>query len=40
MLIKANEFINFIAKDPIGWITTLNDIYDQDFSVTAPKTRA
>ena len=31
MLIKANEFINFIAKDPIGWITTLNDIYDQDF---------
>ena len=29
--IKANEFINFIAKDPIGWITTLNDIYDQDF---------
>lgn len=30
-LIKANEFINFIANDPIGWITTLNDIYDQDF---------
>jgi hypothetical protein len=31
MLIKANEFINFIAMNPVGWINLLNDIYDQDF---------
>jgi hypothetical protein len=31
MIIVANEFINFIAKDQAGWITTLNNIYDQDF---------
>jgi Protein of unknown function (DUF3987) len=26
--IFANEFVNFISKDPIGWISAMNDIYE------------
>lgn len=28
--IIANEFINFISLDQQGWVSALNDIYDQD----------
>ena len=28
--IQANEFLNFISKNDVGWTVTLNDIYDQD----------
>lgn len=31
MTIIANEFINFISKNPEGWTAMLNDIYDEDF---------
>ena len=30
MTIIANEFVNFISKDPEGWMHSLNDIYDED----------
>lgn len=30
LFIRANEFINFIKPDPDGWISALNDIYDED----------
>lgn len=30
MTIMANEFINFISLDQLGWINALNDIYDED----------
>lgn len=30
MTIIANEFINFISLDQQGWVSALNDIYDQD----------
>jgi hypothetical protein len=30
MTIVANEFVNFISKDPEGWTNSLNDIYDED----------
>lgn len=30
MTIIANEFINFISLDQQGWVSSLNDIYDED----------
>lgn len=30
MTVIANEFINFISLDQQGWVSALNDIYDQD----------
>lgn len=30
MTIMCNEFINFIGPDPDGWLSALNDIYDED----------
>lgn len=30
MTIIANEFVNFISMDAPGWISALNDIYDED----------
>jgi hypothetical protein len=30
MTIVANEFINFISMNQVGWINALNDIYDED----------
>lgn len=30
MTVVANEFINFIAPNPTGWMGSLNDIFDED----------